>query len=269
LAVVFCFVVAGSPTLSAPRGAQPIQNTAPISSLVGQLIELGEDYEEEVGERAQVAAEIYEKYVEWSQSLIEESKALKVHASIVQEFEMLARVIRGKGDGEDVVGLCERLVSTLISRHGLPQAPKRPVSLKRGRAMFATNCASCHGAQGQGDGSAAEYLDPRPVNFHEQDMAALSPTQVFFLLSSGSYGTAMPSFGLLTEAELWDLAFYVFTLRQNPCDRGGKPVTDSILARSSDQELESRYGTDNLACLRLKLSLAPRFKPSRPLATTR
>ncbi|HEX2788583.1 MAG TPA: cytochrome c [Ignavibacteria bacterium] len=38
--------------------------------------------------------------------------------------------------------------------------------LDRGRELYVTNCASCHGDQGNGDGVAGVNLNPRPRNFH-------------------------------------------------------------------------------------------------------
>lgn len=34
-----------------------------------------------------------------------------------------------------------------------------------GAAVYATNCATCHGAKGAGDGVAAAALNPKPANF--------------------------------------------------------------------------------------------------------
>jgi mono/diheme cytochrome c family protein len=51
----------------------------------------------------------------------------------------------------------------VISR---PADPMRDViSLEHGLAVYAANCASCHGPRGLGDGPAAEPLIPKPRNF--------------------------------------------------------------------------------------------------------
>ena len=34
-----------------------------------------------------------------------------------------------------------------------------------GATVYATNCATCHGAKGEGDGVAAAALNPKPANF--------------------------------------------------------------------------------------------------------
>lgn len=37
-----------------------------------------------------------------------------------------------------------------------------PALVEKGRAIFETNCGSCHGPGGKGDGVAAAALDPKP-----------------------------------------------------------------------------------------------------------
>ena len=37
--------------------------------------------------------------------------------------------------------------------------------LERGRIIYSEQCASCHGQEGKGDGSAARFLDPKPRDF--------------------------------------------------------------------------------------------------------
>lgn len=37
-------------------------------------------------------------------------------------------------------------------------------SIDFGQALFAQNCAACHGAEGAGDGPVAAHLDPKPAD---------------------------------------------------------------------------------------------------------
>src|SRR5690349_8195591 len=39
--------------------------------------------------------------------------------------------------------------------------------IDKGKTTFSTTCASCHGADGKGDGVAGATLNPKPRNFHE------------------------------------------------------------------------------------------------------
>lgn len=78
--------------------------------------------------------------------------------------------------------------------------------LRRGRQLYARNCASCHGRNGAGDGPGAGGLRPRPTNFveHEYTLDRLS-----FAMWNGVAGTSMPGFRDLTTAELSDLAAFI------------------------------------------------------------
>lgn len=75
------------------------------------------------------------------------------------------------------------------------------------RALFARECAVCHGADGRGDGPSAAILAPGPTNFHE-----VRPTTAYAesVLTHGVRGTAMPRWvGKLTPEEQKLLARYV------------------------------------------------------------
>lgn len=41
--------------------------------------------------------------------------------------------------------------------------------INKGKELFAANCSSCHGEQGNGDGPAGAALNPKPRNFHQKD----------------------------------------------------------------------------------------------------
>jgi cytochrome c oxidase cbb3-type subunit II len=83
--------------------------------------------------------------------------------------------------------------------------PKLPASqdLAHGRLLYARNCASCHGARGEGNGPGAAALSPHPVNLaeHEYTLDRLS-----FALWNGVAGTAMPAWRDLPAQDLADIA---------------------------------------------------------------
>lgn len=81
--------------------------------------------------------------------------------------------------------------------------PKMP-SAARGVEVFAANCASCHGAAGDGSGfpGAANFTD---VGFMRQR----KPAEFFEAIRDGVEGTAMPAWGAtLSEMEIWDVLYY-------------------------------------------------------------
>jgi len=59
-----------------------------------------------------------------------------------------------------------------------------------GQQLWLDNCAGCHGISGQGDGPAADWLEPRPANLVEH---TYSSDNVADILWNGVAGTAMPA----------------------------------------------------------------------------
>ncbi|GMV09413.1 MAG: hypothetical protein AMXMBFR55_11470 [Gemmatimonadota bacterium] len=89
-----------------------------------------------------------------------------------------------------------------------------------GCALYRANgCASCHGADGRGDGPIAATLDPRPRDFRDArafrngiDTAAIAQT----LATGIPGGGAMPRYAHLTIDERRTLAGFLISLRASP-----------------------------------------------------
>jgi mono/diheme cytochrome c family protein len=93
----------------------------------------------------------------------------------------------------------------------LPVPSPKP-SAASGMALFAANCASCHGAAGDGSGlaGAANFTD---VQF----VAGKSPAQFYMAIRDGVAGTAMPAWGSeLSDAQIWDVLYYERSLATSP-----------------------------------------------------
>jgi mono/diheme cytochrome c family protein len=91
--------------------------------------------------------------------------------------------------------------------------PVDEVSLERGAALYATNCASCHGDGGMGDGPASAALDPVPAPVaHTSQMMA--DDYLFWRMSEGGtpFATSMPAWKVLDEQARWDLINYMRAL---------------------------------------------------------
>ena len=97
------------------------------------------------------------------------------------------------------------------------EAAKRPnpvaannASRARGKKLFAANCASCHGAQGRGDGPAGAALSPKPADLLA--MAGQHPDGDFAWKIANGRGT-MPAWkGILKENQIWDVVNYLQSL---------------------------------------------------------
>src|SRR6185437_4929642 len=101
------------------------------------------------------------------------------------------------------------LAAALLAAYPVPLAPKKAPDFARGRALFARNCAACHGEAGDGHGSDAAKLDTPPIAFTDAERARQrSVFGLYQVITQGLDGIAMPSFDSLPADDRWALAFY-------------------------------------------------------------
>jgi mono/diheme cytochrome c family protein len=86
-----------------------------------------------------------------------------------------------------------------------------------GQKLFATNCASCHGPLGKGDGPAAQALNPKPKDL-AAEMAQVQDGYLFWRISEGGmmapFHSAMPAWqSILSEEQIWQIINYMHTLQ--------------------------------------------------------
>lgn len=80
-----------------------------------------------------------------------------------------------------------------------------------GEAIYVINCATCRGPEGDGDGPAAEGLDPKPANLaNAQIMEDLNDAYLFWRVSEGGilepFISGMPPWkDILAEDERWQV----------------------------------------------------------------
>lgn len=122
--------------------------------------------------------------------------------------------------------------------------PFDSVSLERGASLYATNCASCHGDGGMGDGPAAAALDPAPAPVaHSSQM--LADDYLFWRISEGGapFGTTMPAWKSLDEQSRWDMINYMRALGTGtvePVSSMGGKVYDPEVQAAQQAELLAR-----------------------------
>lgn len=89
-----------------------------------------------------------------------------------------------------------------------------PALMARGKALFAQNCATCHGAEGLGDGAAGKGLNPKPRNFAEK-AAWKNGTRVediYKTLDEGIKGSSMVAYNYLSKKDRMALVHAVQAL---------------------------------------------------------
>ncbi len=87
-------------------------------------------------------------------------------------------------------------------------------AIVHGGKLFAANCTTCHGADGQGDGPAAQSLPIRPADLTAEHLWAHSDGEMYWYISHGfeapQGGITMPGFaGSLSSEGRWDLIDYL------------------------------------------------------------
>ncbi len=94
---------------------------------------------------------------------------------------------------------------------------KKPADLAQGKKIFETNCATCHGMNGKGDGPAAAALPKQPRNFTDTAyMKTRTRAQLTKVITEGGaangFSPLMASWkGTLKPAEIHAVLDYVLT----------------------------------------------------------
>jgi mono/diheme cytochrome c family protein len=82
-----------------------------------------------------------------------------------------------------------------------------------GTQVFKTNCETCHGPLGHGDGPIGQSLDPKPQNLAELQAVA-ADDYLFWRIAEGRPGTSMPPWkNILDEEQIWQVIAFVRTLK--------------------------------------------------------
>lgn len=200
-----------------PSQAQDSQKAA--ETVVHLLSYVSMDYGEAIQDGKIIDDQEYAEQQEFSEQalkLVNESDFLnqKDKEKVISQIDNLRQLIDKKGTGDRISELAGQINSTIISATNIITAPKVWPTIENGASLFAQNCALCHGKTGRGDGLAGQGLEPSPSNFHEIAlMENFSPYQAYNSIRLGVPGTAMQAYSELNEVEIWDLAFYVKSLR--------------------------------------------------------
>ena len=95
---------------------------------------------------------------------------------------------------------------------------KEPRNIKKGKVIAHIKakplaCKHCHGMAGNGNGSMAISMNPKPRNFTcKQTMKDISDGQLFWIIKNGSKGTAMQAYSYLSDKKIWQLVHYIRSL---------------------------------------------------------
>lgn len=164
-----------------------------------------------------------------------------------QQASELNRLIAGKAEAKVVADQAHRLASGLLKAYPFPVSPSKAPDLALGAQLFQAQCASCHGAEGHGDGPLAASLNPRPTALSDRKRAReRSLFALYQVVTQGVHGTAMPSFKTsLSEEDRWALAFFAGSLSYADTDQS----EGAALWKSDRRSREAITGIDAVAQL--------------------
>lgn len=259
-AVLFCLSLVALPALASDKLIQYIEY-------------IGADYSAAVVDGNIVSAAEYGEMQEFS-SLIAEEVATAPQA-LQQQSAQLKQLIAQKAAEKDIQALTALMRQSVISAMPSIPVPQKSPDLKRGEALFTTNCASCHGATAMGDGIAGAQMDPAPTNFHDVERyQARSVYGLFNTITLGVADTGMASFAHLDEQSRWDLAFYVGHIAGKDLDTSKVPagmieqdaVKDLLTATPKDVvKLYPDFGAELMGLFRSRPELFFQAQSKDPL----
>lgn len=165
----------------------------------------------------------YAEMQEFSQSAeqrIRELPDTAAKAQLTQDAATLRKIIADKAAPIVVAEHARALASALLAAYPISVVPGKTPDLQRGARLYQAQCASCHGSDGRADGPLAPKLEPPPIAFADHDRAKeRSIFSLYQTTTRGVEGTAMPSFGTLSEDDRWAVAFFASTLAYTDNDR--------------------------------------------------
>jgi high-affinity iron transporter len=108
--------------------------------------------------------------------------------------------------------------------------------VRAGRALYAQQCASCHGDQGKGDGPGSSQASVTPYDFTRAEFAGMrespGPAVLYAILTRGIDGTLMRSFS--NDLGGWERLAVIAYVTQLPGPTallGSRAWADSLRAR--------------------------------------
>jgi high-affinity iron transporter len=233
--------------------------TRQARTLINLLDYISQDYAKAVENKKIINASEYNEmldFTEQARSLFD-SVALKVKLTnrdaLSKKLLYVHNLIQHKEDKKLVALHTKEIKKQLLVLHLIDLSPEQYPDISRGKQLFRANCQSCHGGGGAGDGPLSASLNPRPASFVDDSlMQFISPLQVFNTTRLGVKGTAMKAFDELSDKQVWDLAFYVKSIRFEKQLSGNKDsiialfnkmssaISLSDVAQSSDKELKEK-----------------------------
>lgn len=232
--------------------------------LIHTLNYLGGDYKNAVKDGKIASAMEYAEMQEFSTSAKKYFADFSTNWSDADSAEVGALVHRittlidAKASADSVTILTTLAKQKIQAITGLKTAPAKYPDIAAGQKLYVTECAKCHGATGIGDGPEGKELDPAPRNFTDAErMSGINAAHAFNTIRLGIQGTGMLAHPALEDEEVWNLAFYILSIRHPKADATKyadaiNKITLEQVATLSDVELQQQFGLNDEALAALR-----------------
>ncbi|MDX1444409.1 MAG: cytochrome c/FTR1 family iron permease [Gammaproteobacteria bacterium] len=189
---------------------------------LAQLVDyVGVDYSAAVDE-GQVISELeYNEMTEFSRIIREQVDALPegMREQLEPQAKRLQDVIAAKGPVPTVVEITGSMRQVILDSPALASTPGSLPTIDGIEPVYQQQCASCHGANGMGDGPAGAGMDPAPTDFTDTERArARTIYGLYNTIKLGVDGTGMRAYSELSDEQRWALAFYVSGMHADSTD---------------------------------------------------
>ena len=222
------------------------QELTPGAEIAWRLLDyIAVDYPGAVSGGRVISAAEYAEMREFSASVRTRIAALPAHEAqprLLAASSVLISAVEARETPETVARQARSLADALLAAYPTPLAPQAIPDLPRGAALYAEQCAVCHGATGRGDGPGAAGLEPPPIAFTDRDRAReRSLFGLYQVIGQGLDGTAMPGFAHLSAEDRWALAFYAggFAYPEGTSRAGERAWRDDPELRAAVSDLEA------------------------------
>src|SRR3954471_3033909 len=225
--------------VAAAAPAQPGE-AQPLRRAVALLDYVSGDYARAVGEHGELLSPA--EHQEQIGFLEDAARELRADAGakgedLAKQLDALGQRAAARAPPSEVTQAARALRDEIAERFQVVLLPQHAPDLVRGARVYAQSCAACHGADGHPNLSLG--LETKPPDFRTE-AGALSPRRVFSASTYGVPKTQMPAFDTgLSDAERWDVAFYVLSLAHPGASPRGLDLARAALAPTSYVELAS------------------------------
>ncbi len=129
--------------------------------------------------------------------------------------------------------------------------PYQAASIAKGLALYAGQCATCHGPRGNGDGPGGAGLAKLPADLTAPHTGQHTAGDLYWWITHGFRASGMPPFGgTLSEDDRWDLINYLRALSAGEGARALAPLVEPNRPRLAAPDFTYAVGPTRARALR-------------------